>query len=71
MRLTSILKFPKSFKELEHLQSLNKPKQKSYLDYIIWLQQEKDFTFKGFRKHLEQSHLDTIKEINKCVFFLR
>jgi hypothetical protein len=65
MRFTSILKFPKNIKDFENLQLFNKPKQATFLDYVIWLQKDKDLTFKGLRKHIDQTHLDAIKEVNK------
>jgi hypothetical protein len=65
MRLTLSLKFPKNIKELANFQSLNKQKKLTYTDYIIWLQKDKDLTFKGIRKNLENTHLEAINEINK------
>ncbi len=58
----------KGVKELEKLANAsiqNQNKSLSFSDYLIEMQKERDLTFKGLKKSIENSRIELFKEVNK------
>lgn len=67
MRLTLIRFSSQKFKD--ELVKMRGPfyENKSISDYLLWLFKERDFTFGGFKKMMEQRRLENIRQVN-CFF---